>query len=153
MEQRHHVQAAVGFAQREMRGDRVRRRDELSLADRHDLRSRRRARGVQDERRVVGARAPQRAAFADVLRSGRRDARPAGRRRRVDFELNDGQAQFASCSVRGAWLPGRSNDDRCARLLEQTSQFCGAEGRIQRDTDGARRDGQESAGARWVPRS
>ena len=53
VEQRHHVQATIGVRQAQVRGDGARRSEQIGFAQRHEFRSRRGARSLQQQRNSV----------------------------------------------------------------------------------------------------
>ena len=91
VEQRHHIQAAVLRQQTQVRGDVVGRRHQVGLAQRYQLGPGRGARGVQQQRHIVG-----RARRGVSGRRRRRVDKPEAARRgcKVDIDVDNPQAQL-----------------------------------------------------------
>ena len=78
VEERHDRQRAVRRGEVQRRGDVLRRRGQVPLAERHDLRPRRRAGRVEHERFVVGRRSGRFGSRRTVRSGGRAGSRPGG---------------------------------------------------------------------------
>ena len=118
---------------------------DIGLAQRHDLRPRRRARGVEDERDVGGSARPGRRGGADRASPGEREG--AGRRTVADLEAKDGDAEpLGDGDRRARRCPPRRGAPWRREIGEVELELLGAIGRVERRGGRGRADGEEGRG-------
>jgi len=145
----HHVQAAVTGVEPVVVGAGARVREQVALADRHELLFRRRARRQQHERDVV-RRVPCARDGLAAVKMAKREA--PGREACRGDEIDDGNAERYGTASRGARVVrGHDQRDR-PQLRDITRELRFGVGGVQRNVDRAARDTQEADGGIGAPR-
>ena len=140
VEHRHHVQAAVARAELVELAARTRVREQMALADRHELLLRRRARRQQHERHVV-VRIPRRIERGRASHDG--EARSAWRRRARPQPDRRSESRARRRCARGGIVRGDDQGDG-PKLREIAREFGFRISGVQRDVDRAARYSQEA---------
>ncbi len=149
VEQRHHVEAPVACIERERGCDRSSRGKQVGMGKRHELGSRRRARGVQHQGDIAGRGVDRTRVRCDAAagRVGREfDPHAAGGPVGVSDEFDQCKTEIAHHLPRGRWIPTRDHHELHARILQEESQLIGLQLRIQRHAGSATRDREKRHG-------